>query len=66
MRKFSIKLSKAQVKKLRLERVLLEKNLKNFETNMNNDEEYNDCRTQLEQMYKIKAKRIKIRSKCEW
>ena len=33
---------------------------------MNNHEEYNDCKTQLEQIYKIKANGIKIRSKCEW
>ena len=32
---------------------------------MNNHEEYNDCTTQLEQMYKIKAIGIKIRSKCK-
>ena len=33
---------------------------------MNNQEEYNDCKTQLEQICKIKANGIKIRSKCEW
>ena len=55
VRKFSIKFSKVQAKKLRLERVLLEKELKNLESNMNNLEEYNDCKTQLEQTYKIKA-----------
>ena len=33
---------------------------------MNNHEEYNDCKPQLEQIYKIKANGIKIRSKCEW
>ena len=33
---------------------------------MNNYEEYNDCKTQLKQMYKIKANRIKIRGKCKW
>ena len=33
---------------------------------MNNHEEYNDCKTQLEQIYKIKANGTKIRSKCEW
>ena len=63
--KFSIKFSKAQAKKLRLERVLLEKKLKILESNMNNHEEYNDCKTQLEQIYKIKANGIKIISKCE-
>ena len=55
VRKFSIKFSEAQAKKLRFERVLLEKKLKNLESNMNNHEEYNDCKTQLEQIYKIKA-----------
>ena len=54
VRKYSIKLSKPQAKKLRLERVLLEKKLKDLESNMNNHEEYNDCKTQLEQIYKIK------------
>ena len=66
VRKFSIKFSKAQAKKLRLERVLLEKKLKTLESNMNNHQEYNDCKTQLEQIYKIKVNGIKIRSKCEW
>ena len=59
-------ISKAQPKKLRLERALLEKKLKNLESNMNNHEEYNACKTQLEQIYKIKTNGIKIRSKCEW
>ena len=66
VRKFSMKSSKAQAKKLRLEKVLLENKLKNLESNMNNHEEYNDCKTQLEQIYKIKANGIKIRSKYEW
>ena len=33
---------------------------------MNNHEEYNDCKTQLEQVYKIKTSGTKIRSKCGW
>ena len=66
VRKFSIKFSKAQAKKLRLERVLLEKKLKNLESNINNHEECYDFNTQLEQIYKIKTNGIKIRSKCEW
>ena len=33
---------------------------------MNNHDEYNDCKSQLEQICKIKANMIKIRSKCEW
>ena len=65
VRKFSIKFSKAQAKKRRLERVLLEKKLKNLESNMNNHEEYSDHKIQLEQIYKIKANGIKFRSKCE-
>ena len=32
---------------------------------MNNHEKYNDCKTQLEQIYKIKANEMKIRSKYE-
>ena len=45
VRKFFIKFSKEQVKKFRLERVLLEKKLKNLESNMNNHEEYDNCKT---------------------
>ena len=44
---------------------MLEKKLKNLESNMNNHEEYNNCKIQLEQIYKIKANGIKITSKCE-
>ena len=33
---------------------------------MDNHEEYTDCKTLLEQIYKIKANGIKIRSKFEW
>ena len=49
--------------KLRLERVLLEKNLKNLESNMHNHEEYSYCKIQLEQIYKIKANGKKIKCK---
>ena len=63
VRKISIK-KIFQAKKLRLERVLLRKKLKNMESNMNNHEKYNECKTQLEQIYKIKANGMKIRSKC--
>ena len=59
VKKFSIKFSNAQAKKLRLERVLLEKKIKNLESNMNNHEEYNNFKAQLEQIYKIKAHGIK-------
>ena len=31
-----------------------------------NNHEHNDCKTQLEQIHKIKTNGIKIRSKCEW
>ena len=65
VRKFPIKFSKAQAKKLRLERVLQEKNLKNLESNKNNHEEYNDSKTQSEKIYKITANRTKIISKYE-
>ena len=57
--------SNVQTKKIRLEKVLQEKKLKNLESNMNNYEEYNVCKTQLKQIYKIKENGIKIRSKCE-
>ena len=33
---------------------------------MKNHEEHNECKTQLEQINKIKVNWIKIRSKCEW
>ena len=33
---------------------------------MNNHEEYNDCKIYLEEIYKIRANGIKIRSKCKW
>ena len=38
----------------------IRKKLKNVESNMNNHEEYNDCKTQLEQIYKIKVNGMKI------
>ena len=38
LRKLSIKFSKTQAKKKRLEKFLLEKKLKNLESNMNNHE----------------------------
>ena len=44
LRKLSIKFSKTQAKKKRLEKFLLEKKLKNLESNMNNHEEYNNCK----------------------
>ena len=64
VRKFSIKFSKVQAKNLKT--VLLEKMSKILESNMNNHEEHNDCKTQLEQIYKIKTKGIIIKCKCEW
>lgn len=64
VRKFYIKFSKAKPKKLTLERVMLEKKrLKHLESNLNNHEEYNNCRTQLEEIYKVKDNEMKIRSK---
>ena len=33
---------------------------------MNNHEEYNNYKTQLEQIYKTKTNEMKFRSKCEW
>ena len=59
VKKFSINFLNAQAKKRRLERVLLEKKIKNLESNMNNHEEYNNFKAQLEQIYKIKAHGIK-------
>ena len=43
-----------------------EKKLKNLESNLNNHEEYNPCKSQLQQICKIKGNGIKIRSKHEW
>ena len=63
VKKFSIKFLNVQAKKRRLERVLLEKKIKNLESNMNNHEEYNNCKAQLEQIYKIKAHEIKKNKK---
>ena len=63
IQKFSIKFSKAHAKKLRLEMV---SSMNNLESNMNNHEEHNDCKTQLEQIYKTKPNGIKITSKWEW
>ena len=63
VKKFSINFLNAQAKKRRLERVLLEKKIKNLESNMNNHEEYNNCKAQLEQIYKIKAHEIKKNKK---
>ena len=37
-----------------------------MESNINNHEEYNNCKTQLEQIYKIKVNGMKIWSQCEW
>ena len=62
VRKFSFKFSKAQAKKLR--KGLARK--KTLESNVNNHEEYNSCKTQLEQIYKMITNGMKIRSKCEW
>ena len=68
IRKIFIKFLKLQAKKLRLERFLLKKKQQKnkLESNMNNHEEYNDCKTQLERIYKVTANGMKIRSKCEW
>ena len=43
-----------------IENGLAGKKSKNVESNMNNHEEYNDCKTQLEQIYKIKVNGMKI------
>lgn len=40
---------------LRLERVLLEKNTKSFESDMKNYKKYNDCKAQSKEIYKIKV-----------
>ena len=40
---------------LRLERVLLEKNTKSFESDMKNYKKYTDCKAQSKEIYKIKV-----------
>ena len=58
------------MKTLREEREWLERKLKileqNSKSNLNNNPEYYECKTQLEDIYQIQVDGIRTRSKCMW
>ena len=70
IRKFSIQYSKRLAKALREERECLERKLKileqNSESNLNNNPECYECKTELEDIYQIQVDGIRTRSKCMW
>ena len=70
IRKFTIQYSKRLAKTLREERECLERKLKipeqNSESNLNNNPEYYECKTQLEDIYQVQVDGIRTRSKCMW
>ena len=70
IRKFTIQFSKRLAKTLREERECMERKLKileeNTEYNRNNNPEYYECKTQLEDIYQIQVDGIGTRSKCMW
>ena len=70
IRKFTIQYSKRLAKTLREERECLERKLKileqNSESNLNNNPEYYECKTQLEDIYQIQVDGIRTRGKCMW
>ena len=68
MRKFSRKFFKTLAKELREELRILENKLKLYEQNLKcfENEDYLRCKLRLEEIYKIKANGVKIRSKCDW
>ena len=68
MRKFSRKFSKILAKELREELRILENKLKLHEQNLKciENEDYLRCKLKLEEIYKIEANGVKIRSKCDW
>ena len=70
IRKFTIQYSKRLAKPLREERECLERKLKileqNSESNLNNNSEYYECKTQLEDIYQIQVDGIRTRSKYMW
>ena len=70
IRKFTIQYSKRLAKTLREERECLERKLKileqNSESNLNNNPEYYECKSQLEDIYQIQVDGIRTRSKCMW
>ena len=69
IRKFTVQFSKENAKKMKLERVCLENRIKHLESdlkNQNGNEEYDECKNKLEQIYQEKVDGIRIRSKCDW
>ena len=69
IRCFTISFSKGLAKKKRLERDLLEPELKTLKENLHCDgnlEKYNNCKTNLEQIYDHIAEGIKVRTKTQW
>ena len=69
IRCFTISFSKGLAKKKRLERYLLESELKTLQENLHCDdnlEKYNICKTKLEQIYDHIAESIKVRTKTQW
>ena len=70
IRKFTIQYSKQLARALREERECLERKLKileqNSESNLNNNPEYYECKTQLEDIYQIQVDGIRTRTKCMW
>ena len=70
VRKFTIHSSKNLAKSIRDERIKLEEKIKNLEKNavsdLNNNQEYINCKSNLESIYQTKVDGIRIRSKCDW
>ena len=68
IRKFSISFSKQYANEKRTKAFILEKKLKQSETNtnFNFDDHYLECKNNLQQIYQEKTNAIKIRSKCNW
>ena len=70
VRKFKIHYSKNLAKSIRNERIKLEEKIKNLEKNavsdLNNNQEYINCKSNLESIYQIKVDDMTIRSKCDW
>ena len=68
IRKFTIQYSRRLAKTLREERERLEEKLKileqNSESNLNNNPDYYECKTKLEDIYQVQVDSSKTRSKC--
>ena len=70
VRKFTIHYSKNLAKSIRDERIKSEEKIKNLEKNgvsdLNNNQEYINCKSNLESIYQTKVDGMRIRSKCDW